>query len=217
MAVRDKSGSAAPEPAQHADWLPYTQQPLLSTKAMYTERFLHNHRHRDGILSLAWSTDQEQGDGLQSRWLSKVDVFLRDFIPRGLTGDYAHITGDDVMEALLCHNETMATRHKVAKQAHVAFAELKRWMGRGADWKEALQKARAEAEDQRQADNKKKTGWKAPGLHLPAGGTFCQPPDGEKVIADDFTGMMAILVIAHPNNSKFKTKIGQLEIQWMMT
>lgn len=217
MAAGDKSGSAAPEPAHHADWLPYTQQPLLSTKAMYTERFLHNHRHRDGILSLAWAMDQERGDGQQSKWLSKVDVFLCDFIPRGLTGDYAHIAGDDVMEALLCHNETTATRHKVAKQAHVAFADLERWMARGADWKEALQKARAEVDDQRLAGNKKKTGWKAPGLHSPAGETSHQPPVGEEVIADELTGMMAILVIAHPNDSKFKTKIGQLEIQWMMT
>lgn len=29
--------------------------------------------------------------------------------------------------------------------------------------------------------------------------------------------MLAILVIAHPNNTKFKDKIGKLQIQWMMT
>lgn len=28
--------------------------------------------------------------------------------------------------------------------------------------------------------------------------------------------MLAILVIAHPNNTKFKDKIGKLQIQWMM-
>lgn len=213
MATRHEE-SPAQQPSRGNDWLPYTRAPTLSTKALST-RFIQTHKHRDWFLALAWAIEQEKGDSTQSKLLSKVYVFLRDFIPRGLGphGDFAHIRGNDLMEQLLCHGETTSSRHKIGRHAEMAFADLEKWMGQHATWRDALKEAKVEFGKQRGV--KKKLPWKAPGLHSPAGRNqgHRRPPQAQ---ADPGLGMMAILVLAHPDDAKFKIWISRLQIEWMM-
>lgn len=69
------------------------------------------------------------------------------------------------MEQLLCHKpETTASRHKVTRHAETVFLELEDWMRDCLHWKEALQRAK-----EARRVPKKRTSWKAPGLHSPAG------------------------------------------------
>ncbi|KAI0914037.1 hypothetical protein F4823DRAFT_574226 [Ustulina deusta] len=74
--------------------------------------------------------------------LIKFYLFVRDFIPRGLTGSFSHIKGQDVMDYLLCHSEHTISRHKVTKAADTGFSELERWMGTSDNWQSALQCAK---------------------------------------------------------------------------
>lgn len=71
------------------------------TKASRTSHksFLSAAKH-DRILSLSRAI-KDQGDATQELMLIKSYLFIRDCIPHGLTGAYAHILGDDVMEYLL--------------------------------------------------------------------------------------------------------------------
>ncbi len=128
--------------------------------------------------------------------LIKFYLFVRDFIPRGLTGSFSHIKGQDVMDYLLCHSEHTISRHKVTKAADTGFSELERWMGTSDNWQSALQCAKDAESNER---GRRKFGWKASGLHSPA-------------------GLMAVLIIAHPDpDQRFKHWIGRLQIGWMMT
>lgn len=124
--------------------------------------------------------------------LAKLYVFLRDFMPDGLAGRWAHIRGEDVMRYLCSSTEVATSRHRVAKDAKTAFDELEQWMRRGADWREALASSQKTAE----APGKRKNSWKAPGLHTPA-------------------GLLAVMVIPHPE-TRFKDRVGRLQIDWMM-
>lgn len=47
--------------------------------------------------ALSGETYQDQ---TQCRMLAKACLFLRDYLPRGVTGRYAHIRGDHVMHHL---------------------------------------------------------------------------------------------------------------------
>ncbi|CAJ2503080.1 Uu.00g104740.m01.CDS01 [Anthostomella pinea] len=183
-----KSSMASP-----AAWLPYTgEQRLVATKALHN-RYIETHKSHDWFLRLADAMSVEKADPLQSKMFAKMYVFMRDFMPQGLTGKYAHIRGDDVMRHLLCHNEHTVSRHKVSKAADTAWREMEKWVKGGATWKEALQDAR------RETRHKNRRTPMCPGLHSPA-------------------GLLAVMIIAHPDpDSKFRNWIGQLQIDWMMT
>ncbi|KAI8954524.1 hypothetical protein F4801DRAFT_533475 [Xylaria longipes] len=182
-----------------SQWLPYQGEPVLTTKSLQG-RFIDTCRDRDWFVQLAML--MEPLDLAQSKLFLKFYFFVRDFMPHGLIGSknedssFGHILGNDVMNFLLCQGEHTISRHKVAKYADLAFLELEKWMGKGKTWREALQQAQKKAESEKQ--RKKKPGWKAPGLHTPA-------------------GLLAVLVLAHPDpDSKFRTWVGRLEIDWMI-
>lgn len=187
-------------PACSEDWLPYAAKPTLQPKAHYS-KVVKALKHRDWFIAFIWAIETSNKDnGIQSKLLFKLYFFLRDFIPQGLSGKFGHIKGDQVMEQLLCHAETTPSRHKVTKYAEITFSDLERWMGKHESWQSALNEAKAGYERQKKAGVKKRPPWRAPGLHSPA-------------------GMLAVLVIAHPDldGAKFRNWIGRLQIEWMMT
>lgn len=167
-----------------ADWL---RKPSPASKASH-KLFLDSAKH-DGFLELARAIrDRETRDGapgdkedkgsIQEYMLTKFYLFMRDCFPKGLTGGYAHISGDDVMEHLLCHKgETAPSRHKLSKQAEVAFLKLENWVAKGQNWREALENATAETGKDKggraRSSSRKKLTSKAPGLHSPAGRQIC--------------------------------------------
>lgn len=69
-----------------------------------------------------------------------------------------------VMMHLLSQAETMPSRHKAAKQADAAFAELELWMGNYKTWQKALADGRERLPGLNQTAPRK-----APGLYSPAG------------------------------------------------
>lgn len=170
------------------DWLPLARQgPLEKHVSM---NMIKTEKHKDWFMNLADAIINLKGHATQGRMLAKAFFFLRDFLPDGLTGDFSHIQGDNVMQHLLCHDgEHSVSRHRVTRDAEVAFSELERWMQRGKDWQEALKMATPRQGRQR-------GGSLAPGLHTPA-------------------GLLAVLIIAHPD-AKFRTRVGRLGIQWML-
>ncbi|KAI1748311.1 hypothetical protein F4782DRAFT_534530 [Xylaria castorea] len=71
--------------------------------------------------------DAQQAYDAQARMLARayVFLFLRDYLPRGLTGRYGHICGGDVMDHLLCHiTEQYPSRHKATKDANTWLQEI---------------------------------------------------------------------------------------------
>ncbi|KAK9792838.1 hypothetical protein SCARD494_06706 [Seiridium cardinale] len=178
---RSKTRSAVPM----SNWLPSQHPPIIPTKALHLN-FINANKHHDWFLRLAWAMNEDKGDELQCRMLAKVYIFLREFMPQGLTGEFAHLQGDQIMHHLLCHKgEHQMSRHKMAKEADAAFAELQKWMA-GNDWTDYI----------RQPHVGRNT-WKAPALHSPE-------------------GIVALMVIAHPVSSRFRDWINRLGLQWMM-
>lgn len=166
-------------------WLPVAVHAPLLTTAL-TMHFVRKHKKHNWFLMLS-HTMSDFKDATQGRMLAKAYLFLHDHLPSGLTGDYAHISGSDVMNYLLGHlTEQAASRHKTTKNANAAFDDLEKWMSRGQTWKDALQRAQQDG----LGDGR------APGLHSPA-------------------GILAPLIIAYPDN-KFKDWIGRLRIDWMI-
>lgn len=166
-----KSAKAKPH---REDWLPH-QRPDNSTSAkVITRGLLSAYSYCDWFLSRA--SAMEKQEPVQARIFTKFYLFLRDFIPQGLTGRFAHIRGSDVMNLLLSHLETTPSRHRVAKQADMAFSDLESWMGSHRGWEDALRKA---GNDVGKASKKKQKDSRAPGLLSPAGthvpGVPCPP------------------------------------------
>ncbi|KAI1421247.1 hypothetical protein F5Y12DRAFT_38940 [Xylaria sp. FL1777] len=183
-----------PAQAPLSDWLPLARSTPMLSKPMHM-KFIKSHKDRDWFLCLAWAMDEHKDDQTQSRMLAKIYLLLRDYLPRGLTGKFAHIHGNDVVDHLLCHvGEHAMSRHKATRDADVAFTALEQWMKKGRNFTEAIQSARNERGED---GSQKRRSWKAPGLYSPA-------------------GMLALLAIAYPDN-KFKDRIGRLQIDWMMT
>lgn len=120
------------------DWLPLARKDSGATRLSL--HYIKANKHKDWFMGLAWAIHDFDTD-TQCRMLAKVVLFLRDFLPRGFVGKFAHIRGNDVMRYLLCHDgEHTMSRHKVTVQADVAFDKLEAWMARRADWKDALKK-----------------------------------------------------------------------------
>ncbi|KAK7698826.1 hypothetical protein SLS64_012177 [Diaporthe eres] len=84
----------------------------------------------------------------------------------------------------------------VARQAEAAFTKLDMWIARVKNWRDAQR--RIEAEKGKSTGSRKRGSTRAPGL--------CSAP-----------GMLAILILAHPDDGKFKNWIvHKLQIAWMM-
>lgn len=72
---------------------------------------------------------------VQSRLLAKTYLFLRDFMPKGLTSPYAHISGNDLMRYLLCHaNEHSRSRRRLYRETENGLSELQDWINTGSNW-----------------------------------------------------------------------------------
>ncbi|KAI4599625.1 hypothetical protein KJ359_001722 [Pestalotiopsis sp. 9143b] len=156
-----------------------------------TKNYIKQNKHNDLILSVAWAMI-EQGNAVdaQGRMLAKLYLTLRDHeeLRRGFAGKHAHIRGGDVMQHLLSHvGEFSSTKHKFTKDADTVFDELE-------DWSEALQVAKAKAEEL--SKERRFASTRAPMLFSPA-------------------GMLALVVIAYPD-SKYTERIGRLQLSWML-
>lgn len=92
------------------DWL---RKPTTASRTAH-KLFLDSTRG-DGILALARAI-RERGDPTQEHMLSKLYLFMRDYLPDSLAGPHGYIQGDEVMAHLLCcRNETAPSRHKATK------------------------------------------------------------------------------------------------------
>ncbi|KAI1265526.1 hypothetical protein F5Y18DRAFT_54253 [Xylariaceae sp. FL1019] len=177
------------------DWLPLAREaPFLNRPA--DKNFIKTRKTRDWLVRFAFALSDEARpvkQPQQGRMLAKVHVFLQDFIPGGLTGSFSHIHGDDVMRYLLSHStEHTVSRHKLTKDAEIAFTQLQEWMSGCQNWQAALKRGNVGTGD----TPKRRLSIKIPGHYSPA-------------------GMMAILIIANPA-PKMREMIGKLQIEWMM-
>lgn len=169
-----------------SSWLPPSR---VENPKRISMQLIKSTSHKDWFMNLAWNIFETYQDQTQCRMLAKVYLFLRDFLPRGFTGRYAHIRGDHVMHHLLCHEgEHASSRHRATVQADLAFKELEAWMAKGSGWEEALENSDKTV---------KRKSHRAPGLHTPE-------------------GIMAILIIAHPD-ARFRERINHLGIDWMIS
>lgn len=158
---RTRSPSKTGSPAS-TDWLPN-----LNPKYNLSSRWLRRDvwedlGQADWFYSFALALDAK--DAVQAKMVLKFYLFLRNFSPQGLTGQFAHISGRMVMTHLLSQAETTPSRHKATKQADAAFAELELWMGKHETWQNALAGSR-----ERLPGSNETVPRKAPGLHSPAG------------------------------------------------
>jgi hypothetical protein len=150
------------------DWLPSQGAPTLTTKNLHTQ-YIKDNRQSDWFLCLAWAIDEYKEDLVQSRMLCELYAFMLDYIPGGLAGDFAHIRGGDVMDQLLSHNETTASRHRVTRQAETVFAELEKWMRGHKTWRDALEHPKDSKRGNASRRREKKPQPKATQLLSPAG------------------------------------------------
>lgn len=117
---------ATPDFARAADWLP-NLQPSLSKKALYPSRHIKQAKDHDWFLALAWAIDHDKQDEYQSKCFCKFYIFLCNCIPQGLAGDYAYISGNNVIEQLLSYGNNLApSRHKIGLHTDAAFADLEK-------------------------------------------------------------------------------------------
>ncbi|KAL2282141.1 hypothetical protein FJTKL_11182 [Diaporthe vaccinii] len=124
-----------------AAWLPLARKEPILTKS-FSIPFIKGRKDRDWFLKLAWALNDAEGyaqaNAMQGRMLAKLYLFMRDYMPKGLRGPFAHISGADVMDHFLSDVHT-ASQHIVAMDAEAAFSALREWMKVGRDWREALE------------------------------------------------------------------------------
>ncbi|KAI0965721.1 hypothetical protein F4678DRAFT_467266 [Xylaria arbuscula] len=77
-------------------------------------------------------------DPPQCRMLAKMYLFLRDYVPQGLTGRFTHIRGHRNIEA--------------------SFTQLREWMGKGKNLWESMKNNVAEAKKNNEAEASKSDG-----------------------------------------------------------
>lgn len=84
---RSPSVEALTEPPDALNWLPYVglKAPIWTSKAM-CENLIQKRKHRDWFAAFASALHEIKKDSTQSKMVTKMYVFLREFIPRGLTG-----------------------------------------------------------------------------------------------------------------------------------
>lgn len=192
-----RSVSTKTTPTTTMEWLPLKSSQTAKARVL---RLSNIESRKDEDWFLAFATEMDPTDHIQSKMVAKIYLFLRDFIPEGLTGPYAHIRGNDIMDQLLCHKkESTYSRHTVSTYANKVLIDLGHWQGTAKNWQEALRRGKAEADAEKYSTAKKKMAGRAPGLHSPA-------------------ALMAVLIIAYPDpNSKVRNWIGRMQIGWMMT
>lgn len=184
--------SCQPLAVPDSDWLaPVRRKPLL-TKGL-NGSFIHKHQHKDWFLSL---TNALIGIGQvqQGRSLAKVYIFLRMFMPKGLTGRWGHLRGKNLMDNLLSHPEGLCvSRHKATRDADAALTELEKWMEQGSTWLEAWRHAKANLATQNGV--KLRDTGRAPVLFSP-------------------DHLIMILILSYPD-MKYHERIRHLQIGWM--
>ncbi|KAJ2995491.1 hypothetical protein NUW58_g1253 [Xylaria curta] len=69
----------------------------------------------------------------EARMMAKMYLFLRQYMPDGLTGRWAHLRGNEVMRVLLSDREEQCvSRHKVTKKIYSSLGKLQE------EWAEGL-------------------------------------------------------------------------------
>lgn len=178
-----------------ASWLPRRRKPIVGGNKFMS--WAKTNKGRDWFLGLANAISDR--DATQAKMLIKFYIFVLEYMPQGLTGEYAHIRGDDVMAYLLPETscEISASRHRHWRDSELALICLEAWQKKGSSWEEALNVA-ADASHpiDLDVDSPEPHPWKAPGLFSPA-------------------SLLALLVIAHPDD-KMHGWVGRLEIGWML-
>lgn len=188
-------GQEATNPSDRADnWLPLARpQSALANPNLLRRADIQAKKHRDWFLAFASLIETE--DGNQSWMLVKAYHFLRDFMPRGLTGRWSHIGGNELMALLLLCSpkDTAASRHKVTTGVEAGFRELSKWIQANKKWMRSRLDAGSEVRP-----GKKKPAVRAPGLRSPV-------------------AILAALIIEYPSSdSKFRNWISRLEVDWML-
>lgn len=92
-----------------------------------------------------------------ARWSRKMYLFLRDFMPQGITAGrpiLPHLweRRDGPAALPFSHlSESTPSRHKVTKYAEATFTDLNHWMGTFKTWQAAFENAKeAEAEEEQE-------------------------------------------------------------------
>ncbi|KAI0437471.1 hypothetical protein F4803DRAFT_555966 [Xylaria telfairii] len=188
-----------------SDWLPPIGDVLLKQKSVYSN-FITKNSNTDWFFRVAIEINNKCGDAVQSRQLVKLYIYLRLYMPHGLTGRWAHIRGTDVMNELcsdINEKSQCNSRHALSRSADTGFDALKAWKGDARNWQEAqtiaqnrLDKQIQEAGTQNEKRALGRTITKAPSLLSPS-------------------RMMVLLVLAYPG-TKTHNVITDLEIGWMM-
>ncbi|KAJ2999317.1 hypothetical protein NUW58_g34 [Xylaria curta] len=184
----------------HVDWLPLIDAPIL-TKPLHLA-LIKSHKTHDWFFNLAWAMKERKANEPQAKMFAKMYIFCYDHGLPGLSGSLNYIRGDDVMNLLLSHllsnpGDQSTSRHRITRKADVALTDLETYMTKGNTWKEAVDKARAEAgSSSRDGGNRPNDIWRVPVLYSPA-------------------HLLSILIISYPD-TKFKDRIQRLGIEWMM-
>lgn len=179
---RRSSFSSLATSSRRGTWLP-PQRPQLLLSQPLNARYIAENRANDWFLALASEVNERDPQG---RMLAKTYLFFRDFMPKGLTGEFGHLSGNKVMDYLLSHpGESAVSRHRLSRDAEVSFDELGKWMKNGTNWEEALRQSGADG-----------GGFTGRGLYDPE-------------------ALLAVLVLAYPD-MKLQDRIRKLQIDWML-
>ncbi|KAK6948073.1 hypothetical protein Daesc_009837 [Daldinia eschscholtzii] len=176
-----------------SNWLARARATPLLTSTL--SNFIREHGGSDWFVSMDSAIKPiEPG---QAQILVKVYIFLREFIPQGLAGKWAHICMKDVMDSLLPYaTQRSISRHGVEKHAGSWLSNLEKWMSMGRSWREALKNAKNRGPKYEANSSILAHLGKAPVLRPPA-------------------SMLALLALVYPD-LKCHNMIGRLQIGWMM-
>ncbi|KAI1276830.1 hypothetical protein F5Y07DRAFT_408060 [Xylaria sp. FL0933] len=181
--------------AQSTAWLPSKHEPPLLDGPL-TVKYIKEHKANDWFLTLHDAMPQTY----EAWMMAKVYIFLRQYMPEGLTGRWAHLRGSEVMKVLLSDGdvgEQCASRHKATKKIYPSLGKLKDWMAKGHSWQIALENSKVEAKKMKAHAARRKQLERAPmPLYVPE-------------------RCLAILVLGYPDR-KYRDMFQRLHVEWMM-
>ncbi|KAI1345769.1 hypothetical protein F5Y01DRAFT_322778 [Xylaria sp. FL0043] len=178
---------------QSTIWLPSKHEPPLLDGPL-NPKYIKEHKANDWFLTLHDAMPKHS----EARMMAKVYIFLRQYMPEGFTGRWAHLSGSEVMRVLLSDQaEQSVSRHKATKKIYPSLGKLEHWMKKGSSWQIALETSKMEAKDIKAHATKRSQLQRAP---MP----FYTPER-----------CLAFLVLAYPDR-KYRDMFQRLGLGWMM-
>ena len=185
--------AASHQSPKDVGWLPSRHEPPLLDGPL-SHKYIKERKSSDWFLTLHDAMPRKY----EARMMAKMYLFLRQYMPEGLTGRWAHLRGNKIMRVLLSDREEQCvSRHKATKKIYPSLEKLETWMAKGGIWRVVWENSKVEARKMKPHTAKRKQHERAPSpLYSPE-------------------RCLAFLILAYPDR-KYRDKFQRLQLGWMI-